>query len=346
MLLEYFFTREVVMNRAFMSDNTAPADIRILKMLEEVNVGFAKPYGNDPWTAKASELVKAEFGESAVFYPVLTGTGANVISLASVLSPFQAVVCADTAHINVDECGAPERFLGSKLINIKAHNGKLTPELIKPCLHSVGFEHHSQPYVISISQVSELGTAYTQAELSELSVFAKENNMILHIDGSRLANGAAFLGCSMGDAVRGADILSFGGTKNGMMMGEAVVFLNPELAENCKYFRKQGMQLYSKMRYVSAQFIPYLENKIWLENAAHANNMAKKLADGLEARGFKSAYPINSNGVFIKLPKAIIERILEKFEFYIWDEEKDMVRFMCSFSTQEKDVNDLLRSID
>lgn len=330
------------MNKGFMSDNTAPADSRILNFLSSVNEGFEKSYGHDSWTDEAARLIREEFGEHAAFYPVLTGTGANVISLAAVLLPFQGVVCADSAHINVDECGAPERFLGSKLIALSSADGKITPEMIKPCLHSVGFEHHSQPRVISISQAAETGVVYTPDELENLSDFARENRMIVHIDGSRIAGAAAYLGCSLADAAKGADILSFGGTKNGMMMGEAVVVLNPDIGLNMKYHRKQGMQLFSKMRYISAQFIPYLKDKIWRENAEHANAMAVKLAEGFESAGFELAYPVNSNAVFVKLDDQTIDKLSKKFGFYVWDEQTLVCRFMCSFAIKKEDVDELI----
>lgn len=333
------------MNSAFMSDNTAPVDERVLKAISEANVGFAKSYGYDDFTRKAEELIRNEFGADALFFPVITGTGANVISLASMFSPFQSVICAETAHINVDECGAPERFLGSKLVTVKTEHGKLTPADIKPLLNGLGFEHHSQPRVISISQVTETGVAYTIDEIKALSDFAKANNLLLHIDGSRLANAAEHLGCSMGEAVKGADVLSFGGTKNGLMIGEAVIFLNPSLAENCKYIRKQAMQLFSKMRYISAQYIPYLKDKLWRKNASHANAMAKKLAAGFENVGFRLGYPVNSNAVFVYFPEELIERLSYKFGFYVWDEETNLCRFMCSFATSEADVDSLLKEV-
>ncbi|ADD68921.1 Threonine aldolase [Denitrovibrio acetiphilus DSM 12809] len=333
------------MNEAFMSDNTAPVDFRILRVLEEANTGFEKPYGYDKWTNEAKLLIRSEFGADAEFYPVMNGTGANVISLASVLSPFQAVICAESAHINVDECGAPERFLGSKLISVRTELGKLAPEDITPLLHSEGFEHHVQPYVISISQVTETGLAYSPQEVSALSKFASEHNLLLHIDGSRLANAAVHLGCSMGEAVKGADLVSFGGTKNGMLMGEAVLLLNPEIGQNIKYYRKQGMQLFSKMRYLSAQFIPYLRDGIWRENAVQANSMAAKLASGFVKAGLKLAYPVNSNGVFVYLPDSLISKIERNFGFYVWDEETGLCRFMCSFATTEQDVNSLLNLV-
>jgi threonine aldolase len=333
------------MNEAFMSDNTAGADERILKAMTEANEGFALSYGYDEWTSEASQIIQMEFGEDAQFYPVLTGTGANVIALSSVLAPYQSVVCADTAHINVDECGAPERFLSSKLTGVRTKTGKLSVEDIEPLLHSVGFEHHTQPYVISISQVTETGVAYTQKEIAEISAFAKKNKMLLHIDGSRLANAAVHLKCSLADAVKGADIVSFGGTKNGMVMGEAVIVLNPAVAENMKYYRKQGMQLFSKMRFLSAQFIPYLRDGIWRENARHANDMALMLSDGFTKAGFKFGYPVNSNGVFVYLPQDVIDRLMTDFGFYVWNEETNLCRFMCSFATKEEDVKALLALI-
>jgi len=333
------------MNEAFMSDNTAWADERILKAMTEANEGFALSYGYDEWTIEASEVIKKEFGTDAQFYPVLTGTGANVIALSSLLAPYQSVICADTAHINVDECGAPERFLSSKLTGVKTDLGKIGIKDIEPLMHSVGFEHHTQPYVISISQVTETGVVYTPEEIAELSSFAKKHNMLLHIDGSRIANAAVHLECSLADAVKGADIVSFGGTKNGMVMGEAVIVLNPSVAENMKYYRKQGMQLFSKMRFLSAQFIPYIRDGIWRENARQANDMALMLSAGFEKAGFSFAYPVHSNGVFVYLPKDVIEKLSKDFGFYVWDEETNLCRFMCSFATKEEDVKALLALI-
>lgn len=333
------------MKKTFISDNTAPADVRILKILEQANEGYESSYGYDIWTERAEELVKREFGRQAQFFPVLTGTGANVVSLASVLAPFQAVLCAETAHINVDECGAPERFLGSKIIGIPTADGKLRPADLKPYLDSIGFEHHSQPYVISVSQVTETGIAYSPDELADLSCAAQKYNMIMHIDGSRLANAAAYLGCSLAEAAAGADIISLGGTKNGMMLGEAVVVINPDIAQNLKYYRKQGMQLFSKMRYVSAQFVPYLEDKIWLENALKANSAAKKLEKGLREKGFSPAYPVNGNGVFVRLPGEAVKKAQEKFSFYVWDDAEEISRLMCSFCTSDSDIEEFLDCI-
>lgn len=333
------------MNNAFLSDNASPADERIVKAAADANTGFAMPYGNDPWTEETIRLLKVEFGEDIVCFPVMTGTGANIVSLASALRPHQSVLCPLTAHINVDECGAPERFTGSKLVPIPTPNGKLTPELIKPYLAGKGFEHHSQPGLISISQVTELGTVYCEHELKELSDFAKANDLIIHMDGSRISNAAAYLGISLKEAATGADILSFGGTKNGLMIGEVIVFLNPALSEYTKYFRKQYGQLTSKMRYITSQFIPYLKERIWHENALKSNKMASVLAEGLLLKGVKIAYPVNSNAVFAVLSEKQIEKLSENVGFYVWDERKGIVRFMCAYCTSAEDVQLLLDNI-
>jgi len=333
------------MDVQFLSDNTSGVDNRIMEYMLKANEGCVQSYGYDEYTMKAEALIKEEFGEGARFFPVLTGTGANVISLASIMSPFQSVICVETAHINVDECGAPERFLGSKLVSLPHKNGKIDINDIKPKLDVIGFEHDAQPAVISISQVTECGVAYTLDELKAISEFAKENNLLLHVDGSRLANAAAHLGCSLSEAAYGADIISLGGTKNGMMMGEAIVVINPEVSLNMKYIRKQAMQLYSKMRFLSAQFIPYLSDKIWLENAKNANKMASMLAGGLEKAGFEVEYPVEANAVFVTMPKKVTDSLLEKYMFYIWDEQKNSARLMCSFTTTENDVKSFLQEV-
>jgi threonine aldolase len=333
------------MNSVFLSDNTAPADKRILDYMMKANDGFAKSYGNDRFTNEAEKLVKAEFGDDASFFPVLTGTGANVVSLSSMLMPFQSIICPETAHINVDECGAPERFLGSKIVSVPQYEGKISVKDILPTLDSIGFEHHAQPAVISISQVTEVGTAYSTDELKEISDFAKNNGLLLHIDGSRIANAAAYLGVSLREACLGADVLSFGGTKNGMMMGEAVIVLNKDISLNTKYIRKQSMQLFSKMRYLSAQFIPYLKDGIWLENAQHANKMAKMLADGLKEYGIDTFYPVNSNGVFPVMEAELVNKLEKEFGFYVWDKKFSVARFMCSFATQTEDIEAVLSSV-
>jgi len=333
------------MNKAFMSDNTAPVDVRIMQAVVDANNGFAKPYGYDDYTLEAEELIRKEFGDTAQFYPVLNGTGANVLSLANIMQPFHAVVCAETAHINVDECGAPERFLGSKLIDIKTEDGKLRPEDISSLLQFIGDEHHSQPYVISVAQSTEAGTVYSLEELAALSAFAKDNKMLFHIDGSRMANAAVFLGCSLGEMVKDADIISFGGTKNGMMLGDAIVILNPEIGAYMRGLRKQSMQHLSKMRYASAQYIPYLRDKIWRENALTANTMARKLAKGFEDAGFEFKYHVQGNALFVYLSKDMIQKLEDKIGFYVWDAVTGLCRFMCSFATTQEDVDELLSLI-
>jgi threonine aldolase len=330
------------MDILFLSDNTAPADPRIIKAVADAGIGYAKSYGNDKWTEEADALFKQEFGEQALYFPVLTGTGANVISLASVLSPYQSILCAETAHIACDECGAVERFTASKLVPIKTEDGKLKPEMLGRYLSHIGFEHQSQPKAVSISQTTETGAAYSPDELKELSDFTRKNNLILHVDGSRIANAAAGMSLSFKQACAGADILSFGGTKNGLMMGEAVIFLNPALAESAKYVRKQYGQLFSKMRYVSAQFIPYLKDGIWLENADRANAVAKRLADGFTDRGISIKYPVNGNAVFPHLSDAQIKRLSEKYTFYVWDETENLCRFVCPYTADESDADGVL----
>ncbi|WP_303851168.1 low specificity L-threonine aldolase [Seleniivibrio woodruffii] len=330
------------MDILFLSDNTAPADHRIVQAVAEAGIGYAKSYGSDKWTDEADELFKREFGEHTLYFPVLTGTGANVISLASALSTYQSILCAETAHIACDECGAVERFTGSKLVPIKTPDGKLTPEMLKPCLAHIGFEHQSQPKVVSISQTTETGAAYSTEELKALSDFTKENNLILHIDGSRIANAAAGMSLSLNQVCEGADIVSFGGTKNGLMMGEAVLFLNPKLAESAKYVRKQYGQLFSKMRYVSAQFIPYLRESIWLENAHRANTVAGRLAEGFTDKGITIKYPVDGNAVFAHLSDEQIKRLSEKYLFYVWDKTENLCRFVCPYTADESDTERLL----
>ena len=257
--------------RGFASDNNSGVDPKIMKALQDVNVGHAIGYGGDVYTEKCTLKFKELFGPQASVYFVFLGTGANVLSLKAVTQPYQAVICADSAHIHVDECGAPERFTGCKLLTVPTIDGKLTPESVKAHLHGFGFEHHAQPKVISISQPTELGTLYSINEIKALAELAHQFEMYLHIDGARLANASVALGRTFYDMITmtGVDILSFGGTKNGLMYGEAIVFLKEGLDCNFKYIRKQGMQLASKMRYISAQFLAYLEDDYCLMKCLH-----------------------------------------------------------------------------
>ncbi|MBN2274388.1 MAG: low specificity L-threonine aldolase [Bacteroidales bacterium] len=334
--------------RGFASDNNAGIHPALLDALTKANEGHVIAYGDDLYTYRAKELLKEHFGEKAEVFFVLTGTGANVLSLAALTYPHNAVICSSTAHIEVDECGAPEKYTGCKLLTISTPDGKLKPALIKPHLHGLGFEHHVQPCVISISQTTELGTVYKAYEIKELADFAHSNKMLLHMDGARLANAAVTLNSSFKEITTeaGVDVLSFGGTKNGMLFGEAVIFLRPELAEEFKYIRKQGMQLASKMRFISAQFIPYLENGIWKSNALHANRMAKLLYDKVSVlTGVTITQPVQANGIFAIIPKDTIKPLQDKYFFYVWDEEKSEVRWMTSYDTLEEDINDFAETL-
>jgi threonine aldolase len=272
---------------------------------------------------------------------VFNGTGANVLGLSTVTHSFHSIICAETAHIEEDECGAPEKFTGCKLLPVEPVNGKLTPESIQHHLKGFDFEHHSQPRVISISQVTEMGTVYKPEEIQALADLAHQNNMLLHMDGARIANAAVSLNLDFKAFTKdcGVDVLSFGGTKNGMMMGEAVLFFNPELTTYTKYLRKQSMQLYSKMRFVGAQFQAYFENDLWKETATHANKMAKLLeAEVSKIPEIKITQPVEANGIFAEVPPEIIEPLQQKFFFYMWNEKRSEVRWMTSFDTTEEEI--------
>ena len=325
--------------RGFASDNNAAVHPRILKALADANSGHCIAYGDDPYTVAAKEQFKKLFGECEVFF-VFNGTGANVLSLQAMTQPFNAVICADTAHIHVDECGAPERFTGCKLLFNPTPDGKLRISDISQHLHGIGFEHHAQPRVVSITQATEMGTAYTVDELHDIAAFVHSNGLLLHVDGARIANAAVHWGVSVREMITdtGVDILSFGGTKNGMMYGEAVVVLNSELAASLKYIRKQGMQLASKMRYISAQFGEYLKNDLWLENALHSNRMAQLLCREVKTLGITVTQKVEANEVFAILPAQAIEELQREFFFYVWNESCGEVRWVCSWDTSEEDI--------
>ena len=334
--------------RGFASDNNAGVHPRVMDAVRSANHGHAVAYGDDVYTETAVGLFRERFGERAEVFFVFGGTGANVTALAALTRPHHAVVCAETAHINVDECGAPERFAGCKLIALATPDGKLRVEQIEPLLASAGDQHHVQPRVVSISQPTELGTVYTAEELRGLAEFAHARGLLLHVDGARLANAAAHLGASLRELTTdaGVDVLSFGGTKNGMMYGEAVVFLDPRLAEDFKFVRKQGAQLPSKMRFVAAQFTALLAEDLWLRNAEHANLMARLLAAELaRVPQIKITQPVESNAVFAVMPRDAVARVQERFFFYVWDEQTSEVRLMCSFDTTEADVRELVNVI-
>ena len=330
--------------RGFASDNNAGVHPRVWDALRSADQGHVVAYGDDVYTETAVRLFRERFGERAEVFFVFGGTGANVSALAAVTRPYQAVVCAETAHINVDECGAPERFNGCKLVDLPTPDGKLRPGQIEPLLTRLGDQHHVQPRVVSVSQPTELGTVYTVEELTRLAAFAHERGLLLHVDGARLANAAAHLNLSLKELTAGAgvDVLSFGGTKNGMMYGEAVVFFDPAPAAEFRFVRKQCAQLPSKMRFVAAQFTALLGQDLWRETAAHANRMAQTLA--AELRTIPQAritQVVESNAVFVVLPRESIPRVQERFFFYVWNEQTNEVRLMCSFDTTEEDVAEL-----
>jgi len=331
--------------RSFASDNNAGVHPEIIDALKAANEGHVVAYGDDPFTARAVKVFQKHFGKDVAVFFVFGGTGANVLGLKAITNSYEAVVCAETAHINVDECGAPEKFTGCKLLTVRTPDGKLRPEDIKPLLHGVGFEHHVQPRVISVSQATEMGTVYTKSELKTLARFARDHNLLLHVDGARIANAAISLNASFKEitAEAGVDVLSFGGAKNGMMYGEAVVFFDKNLAADFKYIRKQGMHLPSKMRFISAQFETLLGTDLWRRSAAHANRMARLLASELEKiPGVKLTQPVEANGVFAEIPDKFVPALQKKYFFYVWNEETSECRFMASFDTTEADIRDFV----
>ena len=332
--------------RGFASDNNAGVHPRVMEALRAANEGHVVAYGDDPFTERARARVRAHFGDEAEVFFVFGGTGANVLALQALARPHHAVVCAETAHVYVDECGAPERFAGCKLLPVRTVDGKLRPEDVEPLLGRLGDQHHVQPRVVAVSQPTELGTVYRVEELEALSEFARARGLRLYVDGARLANAAAHLGVGLAEAARGADAVSLGGTKNGMMYGEAVVFPRRETAADFLFVRKQGAQLASKMRFIAAQFEALLADDLWLETASHANRMARLLADELSALPHvRLTQPVESNGVFAVIPREHIAAIQKEFFFYVWDEPRSEVRLMCAFDTTEDDVRGLVRAI-
>ncbi len=329
------------MKRGFGSDNHSGISPEILQAIADANVDHALAYGDDEWCLRAEELFRHHFGPQAKVYFVFNGTGANVLNIDAMCRSHHAVVCAETAHINVDECGALQRVVGCRLLTVDTPDGKLTPELVRTRLHGFGFEHHSQPRAISISQPTELGTLYTLDEIRSLAVLAHEHGMYLHVDGARLANAAVALGCSFKAMTTdlGVDCLSFGGTKNGMLMGESAVLLNPALDVDMRYRRKQMTQLCSKMRFMAAQFEAYLNTGLWRRNAEHSNRMAQQLLSELQGiDGIRVMYPVQVNSVFVQLPAEVWRQLQQEYFFYDWDEVNDVVRWMCSFDTTEDDI--------
>lgn len=340
--------------RTFASDNYSGAHPEVLAALAAANVGHAPAYGADPWTARFGDRVRELFGPDALAFPVFNGTGANVLSLQAALPRWGAVICARSAHINVDEGGAPEKVAGLKLLPIDTPDGKLTPEAVEREAWGWGDEHRAQPLAVSISQSTEFGTCYSPDEVRALAAHAHERGMILHMDGSRLSNAAARLGTSLAaiTSEAGVDVLSLGGTKNGLLGAEAVVALNPAAVPGLEYLRKLNMQLGSKMRFVSAQLLALYEGELWRQSARHANAMADRLRAGLETliagrddSGIELPYATEANVVFAKLPAAAKDRAHARFHFYDWPGDPSLVRLMCSFDTTPDDVDALIAAI-
>ena len=327
--------------RSFASDNNAGIHPDVLQAVARANIGHAVGYGDDPHTQRAVAMFKQHFGTDAEVFIVFNGTAANCLSLKALTESYHAVICTDAAHIHTDECGAPEKFTGCKLVLIGAPDGKLTVESVSHAFHGIGDQHHVQPKVISITQATELGTVYRPKEIRDLARFAHDRDMFLHMDGARIANAAVSLGLNLLQATRdlGVDVLSFGGTKNGAMGAEAVVFFDKTLARDFLYMRKQGMQLASKMRFISAQLQALLSDGLWKKNAQHANRMAALLKKEVgRIPGVKVVYPVEANGVFAQIPRRAIAKLLKRYFFYVWSEEESVVRWMCSFDTTEADV--------
>lgn len=332
--------------KSFGSDNHAGAHQAVVHAVARANTADVSSYGADPWTERATAALSAAFGARGGVYFVVTGTAANVLGLSLLLRPFEGVICAESAHVNVDECGAPERILGSKLLTVPTTDGKLTPELIGTRLADRGDEHRVQPRAVTISQVTELGTCYSLAELKSLGEFCRAESLRLYLDGARLANAAAHLGCSLADLAGCADVLSFGGTKNGAVGAEAVVVMAEELAADVPFLRKQQGQLVSKMRYLAAQFEALLDGDLWLDNARRANAMAQRLAEGITGvAGVTLWQPVESNAVFAALDPAHIARLQRDWHFYVWDGGAHVVRWMTAFDTTEADVDAFVADI-
>nr|WP_232488487.1 beta-eliminating lyase-related protein [Brevibacterium antiquum] len=340
--------------RNFGSDNWAGAHPEVIAAITEANVGHTPGYGGDPWTARFGEVMKGHFGPSAQAFPVFNGTGANVLALQSALPRWAAVITAASAHINYDETGAPEKVGGLKIIGAATPDGKLTPEIIEGAVLGRGNEHNAQPLAVSISESTEWGTTYTPEEIRQIADTAHRLDMILHVDGSRLGNGAAYLNTELGSLTTAADvdIISLGGTKNGLLGAEAIVVLNPDIGQGMKFLRKMNLQLSSKMRFLSAQLNALYEGELWRTSASHANGMAQRLADGLaEAIATGRAPDISivakteSNVVFMHMPEEVAARARQKFAFADWPMAKNVVRLMCAFDTTAEDVDDLIAAI-
>src|SRR5437879_1654072 len=334
--------------RGFASDNNAGVHPEVLEAIARANQGHVVAYGDDPYTRSAVTKFQEHFGDDIDVFFTFNGTGANVLGLQALNRSSHAVLCSDYAHIYTEECGAPEKHTGCKLIPLPHRDGKITLDSVRHAYHGIGDQHHVQARVISIMQASEMGTVYQPEEIQALGRFAHERGMFLHMDGARIANATASLGQTLRQATRnlGVVVLSFGGTKNGIMGGEAVVFFNRQLCHDFLYLRKQGMQLASKMRFIAVQFEALLTNDLWRRSAEHANSMARVLEKEISRiPGVKVIWSVEANGVFAQIPRHAIEKIKKRYFFYMWIEEESIVRWMCSFDTTEEDVRDFAQVV-
>jgi len=335
---------------SFGSDNHSGAHPLILKALEQANHGYWHGYGEEEYTEKVQQKVAALFGKDAICLFLMTGTGANVLALQSLIKSYEAIFCADTAHVNMHEAGAVQKFTQSRLIVVKTENGKLTPELIAPNLSLMADQHMSQPRIISISQATEYGTVYSLEEIKELADYAHANKLLLHIDGARLANAAVSLNCSLQEMTSDChvDIVSLGATKNGCLFGEALIFINQSsAAKDAVYYRKQLTQLISKMRYLTLQMETYIADDLWKQNALHANSMAQLLAKKLSAfPQITLTQPVQANSVFAIMPSEIIPALQEKYHFYLWNEHRFEVRLMCSWNTTQEMISQFISDVE
>lgn len=334
--------------RSFASDNNAGVHPEILEAIARANQGHVVAYGDDPYTQAAIKKFHEHFGDGIDVFFTFNGTGANVLGLQALNRSYHAVLCSDYAHIYTDECGAPEKHTGCKLIPLAHQDGKITLDQVRHAYHGIGDQHHVQVRVISITQSTEMGTVYQPKEIRTLADFAHEHGMFLHLDGARIANAAVSLGQTLRQATRdlGVDVLSFGGTKNGIMGGEAVVFFDRALSGDFLYLRKQGMQLASKMRFIAVQFEALLTNNLWKRSAEHANRMARVLeAEVRKIPQVRIVWKVEANGVFAQIPKSAIEKIKEQYFFYPWIEDEGIVRWMCSFDTTEEDVREFVKCV-
>ncbi len=332
--------------KSFGSDNHTGAHPAVLRAIMEANSGDAVAYGADEWTGRVTTRLGEAFGAEGGAFLVLTGSGANVLGLSVLLRRHEAVICAASAHINTDECGAPERLIGTKLLAVPTPDGKLTPELIAGQLGGRGDEHFAQPGVVAVTQSTELGTCYTLAELRKVADFCRASDLRVFLDGARLANGVAFLDCSLAEIAECADVLTFGGTKNGAVGAEALIVMDAALTADVPYLRKQQTHLTSKMRFVAAQFGALMQDDLWRGNAAHANAMARRLADGARAvDGIEIVYPVQANAVFARLRPRHIAALQRDWTFHVWDERESVVRWMTAFDTSPADVDAFLADI-